>query len=126
MSSHKIGDKKHGLRPILAHLSKIDRKNPLSCAAKRRKIASGLAFSSAPTAAIGAIEDVQADAADLFHGLCPFRTNIDGMVVRGGANLREPDLAGGDRHREFAGDSPVILRVHPVLDVVAGKGELAS
>src|ERR1700712_4555662 len=81
---------------------------------------------SAPAAAIGSIEDVHADAADLHHLRCPSRANIDGMIMRGGSDFGKPDLAGGHGHHHLAGDLPVIGRIHLVLDLVAGEGKLAG
>ena len=48
------------------------------------------------------------------------------MVVGGRADFRKPDLAGGDGHGNLTGDAPMLRRVDPVLDAVAGKGELAG
>src|SRR3546814_16585375 len=63
----------------------------------------GKSARSAPAAAMGAIEDMQADTADLFHRPCPSRPDIDGVVVSRGSDLLQTYLDGGRRHGDVEG-----------------------
>src|ERR1700754_1803324 len=79
-----------------------------------------------PAAIAGAVEDVEADPADLVHGAAPVRAHIGRVVMRGIADFLEIDLAGGDGERDVLGDLELRLVAYAVRNTVAGEGELAA
>src|SRR5690606_29595317 len=82
--------------------------------------------SSAPAAAIGAVEDVEADLLHLLHRARPARLHIRRVVVRGRANFRQEDLAGGNGHADFLRHLVVTAVGNLQLAALAGEGELAA
>src|SRR5690242_6794907 len=74
---------------------------------------------STPAAAIGAIEDMTADLLHLFHGSRPARMHVSCMIVRRGADFRQPDLARRDSKRDIFGDRPRMFVGHAVAHTVA-------
>src|SRR5690606_27375158 len=85
-----------------------------------------LARTSAPAAAIGAIEDVQADLLHLFHRACPARFDIGGVIMGRRADLRQEDLSSSDSHRDFLCHLIMAAIVDLQLPPLAREGELAA
>src|SRR5262249_4122379 len=78
------------------------------------------------TPATRPVERVHADAGELAHGTDPPRTHPVGVVVRGLADLRQPDLAVEGRLGDARRAVPCILLGDHVRNTVTREGELAA